>query len=125
MNPIYNLSYNRKIIIINHNTRFESSIHHHHHHQSIDNIIMSKRTIFSHQYPPSSRECQRYDVIAPSSAGSENLITSLKVALVKSSPLQDRIWSPGLKPASRAMPPSRINCTNMPGFHSGPLQILK
>jgi hypothetical protein len=51
--------------------------------------------------------------------------TSLNRMSPKSTLLQKRIWSPGRRPASRAIPPSFVNWTKMPGFHSGPLQILE
>lgn len=43
----------------------------------------------------------------------------------KSISLQLSNWSPGRKPASLAIPTSLVNWTNIPGFHSGPLHILK
>lgn len=43
----------------------------------------------------------------------------------KSMPLQLSIWSPGLKPDSLAIPFSFVNWTKIPGFQSGPLQILR
>lgn len=49
---------------------------------------------------------------------------SLNAMSLKSIPLQLRIWSPGLRPDSLAIPCSFVNCTNIPGFQSGPLQML-
>ena len=52
--------------------------------------------------------------------------TSLKgVSGVNVTLLHWIIWSPGRSPALRARPFSFVNCTNIPGFQSGPLQILK
>jgi len=48
---------------------------------------------------------------------------SLNRTSEKSMLLTLRIWSPGRRPASRATLRSLVNCTKMPGFHSGPLQI--
>lgn len=55
-----------------------------------------------------------------------NVFTSLKgVSGVKTKLLHWMIWSPGLRPACLAILFSFVNWTNTPGFHSGPLQILK
>jgi len=87
--------------------------------------MVELNTVTGHQIFATSYENKDMGLLYPMIEIQNILLTSLNGMSMKGTPLHCKIWSPGRNPASRARPFSFVNWTKIPGFHSGPLQILK